>query len=447
MGAHAVGDTDDRSGTAVRGDAAATDEPDLAALAERAQAALVRTIDASGAWKDDPVWREAFTAVPRHLFVPYYYVATARGYERRWGEHPDPGAREEWLRGAYADVPLASRLRDGELVSSSSQPSLMARMLAALRIEDGNRVLEIGAGTGYNAALIAHRLGDDGLVTTVDLDPEITESARRHLAAAGHHPAVVTGDGARGVPERAPYDRIIATCADERRELSVMGVPEERVDIVPCGVDVDQFAPMGQAAPRSRRHRILVLGRLVRRKGIEDVIRAIAQVPDAELVVAGGPPRAELSTDPEADRLQGLVDELRLQDRVQLVGRVSRADLPALIRSCDVVTCVPWYEPFGIVPLEAMACGVPVVASSVGGLLDTVIDGVTGIQVPPRRPDRLAAALRELLADPRRRARLGTQGRQSVEARYAWPLVAAEVERSYLRAVAQRRTAAVGVVG
>lgn len=107
------------------------------------------------------------------------------------------------MRGAYADAPLATRLRDGELVSSSSQPSLMAMMLVALRVRDGDRVLEIGAGTGYNAALLAHRLGDD-CVTTVDLEPEITEAARRHLADAGYHPAVVTGDGARGVPERAP---------------------------------------------------------------------------------------------------------------------------------------------------------------------------------------------------------------------------------------------------
>jgi protein-L-isoaspartate(D-aspartate) O-methyltransferase len=153
-------------------------------LAAAARAALVRRIEASGAWAADPGWREAFAAVPRHLFVPYY----------------------------YEDTPLATRLRDGELLSSSSQPSLMADMLAALGVEDGHTVLEIGAGTGYNAALLAHRLGDDK-VTTVDLDPEITESARRHLAAAGYHPVVVTGDGARGVPERAPFDRIIATCA------------------------------------------------------------------------------------------------------------------------------------------------------------------------------------------------------------------------------------------
>ncbi|MFD8272410.1 methyltransferase domain-containing protein [Streptomyces flaveolus] len=186
---------------------------DLTGLAASARAELVREIELSGAWAADPVWREAFETVPRHLFVPYYYVGVRGGYERRWGEHPDPAARERWVRGAYADVPLATRLRDGELLSSSSQPSLMAMMLVELDVADGNRVLEIGAGTGYNAALLAHRLGDDDLVTTIDLDPDITESARRHLTAAGYRPAVFTGDGARGVPERAPFDRIIATCA------------------------------------------------------------------------------------------------------------------------------------------------------------------------------------------------------------------------------------------
>ncbi|MFE3328478.1 methyltransferase domain-containing protein [Streptomyces sp. NPDC059176] len=160
---------------------------------------------------DDPAWRAAFESVPRHLFVPYYYVSTLAGYERLWCGDPAPDRRERWLRGAYADGPLATRVRDGELLSSSSQPSLMARMLDALEVRDGHRVLEIGAGTGYNAALLCHRLGDAN-VTTVDLEPEITESARSHLAAAGYRPAVITADGARGCPRRAPYDRIIATC-------------------------------------------------------------------------------------------------------------------------------------------------------------------------------------------------------------------------------------------
>lgn len=187
-------------------------DKDLDAVAVSARAELVRAIGLSGAWDADPGWRAVFAAVPRHLFVPYYYVAVADGNERLWRDSPDPRTRERWLRGAYADVPLATRLRDGELVSSSSQPSLMARMLAELRVVDGDRVLEIGAGTGYNAALLAHRLGDD-LVTTVDLEPEITDSARTHLADAGYRPTVVTGDGTRGVPEHGPYDRIIATCA------------------------------------------------------------------------------------------------------------------------------------------------------------------------------------------------------------------------------------------
>ncbi len=184
---------------------------DLERLAAEARAALVREIEASGAWDADPVWRKAFETVPRHLFVPYYYVGVMGGFERLWGEERDPRRRERWVRGAYADAPLATRMRDGELISSSSQPSLMAKMLAELEVEDGDRVLEIGAGPGYNAALLCYRLGDDR-VTTVDLDADITEAARRHLDAAGYHPTVVTGDGARGVPERAPYERIIATC-------------------------------------------------------------------------------------------------------------------------------------------------------------------------------------------------------------------------------------------
>ncbi|OIJ69386.1 methyltransferase domain-containing protein [Streptomyces mangrovisoli] len=193
---------------------------DVEEVAGQARAALVREIELSGAWNADPVWRDAFAEVPRHLFVPYYFVGVAGGYERRWGESADPAARERWARGAYADTPLATRLRNGELLSSSSQPSLMALMLAELGVRDGDRVLEIGAGTGYNAALLAHRLGDGSLVTSVDLEPDITEAARRHLAAAGYAVSVVTGDGARGVPERAPFDRIIATCG-----LSVLPRP------------------------------------------------------------------------------------------------------------------------------------------------------------------------------------------------------------------------------
>ncbi|WP_314175233.1 methyltransferase domain-containing protein [Streptomyces winkii] len=173
---------------------------------------LVRQIVAGGGLAD-PAWQAAFGEVPRELFVPYYYVTVSGGgRERLWRDDPDPERRQRWLEGVYDDVPLATRVRDGELISSSSQPSLMARMLEALDVRDGMRVLEIGTGSGYNAALLAHRLGD-ARVASVDLDPAITDAAREHLAAAGYRPRVVTGDGVLGVPAYAPYDRVIATCA------------------------------------------------------------------------------------------------------------------------------------------------------------------------------------------------------------------------------------------
>jgi glycosyltransferase involved in cell wall biosynthesis len=98
--------------------------------------------------------------------------------------------------------------------------------------------------------------------------------------------------------------------------------------------------------------------------------------------------------------------------------------MPALIRSADVVVCVPWYEPFGIVPLEAMACGVPVVASAVGGQLDSVVHQATGLHVPPRDPAALAAAVGELLGDPARRRRLGRAGVARARRQYGWDRVA-----------------------
>ncbi len=122
-------------------------------------------------------------------------------------------------------------------------------------------------------------------------------------------------------------------------------------------------------------------------------------------------------------------------DRVRLHGRVSQADMPAVMRTADVVVCAPWYEPFGIVPLEAMASGVPVVASAVGGLTDSVVDGVTGILVPPRDPAAIADALEGLLADPARRRRLGRAGRDRMEHGYAWSTVAARTAEAYRAAI------------
>jgi glycosyltransferase involved in cell wall biosynthesis len=227
--------------------------------------------------------------------------------------------------------------------------------------------------------------------------------------------------------------RVVATSTEETTELVRLGAPRHRITVVPCGVDVDQFTPEGPAAERGSRLRVLSIGRLVPRKGFDTVIRAIAAVPDVELVIAGGPAAEQLDADREATRLRQLADRLGVADRVRLVGAVPRPDVPALLRSADLVVCAPWYEPFGIVPLEAMACGVPVVATAVGGFVDTVVDGATGKLVPPGRPDALAAAIRRLLGEPFWREAYGTAGVDRARSRYSWTRIAADTAAVYER--------------
>ncbi|HEY7077497.1 MAG TPA: glycosyltransferase [Solirubrobacteraceae bacterium] len=221
-------------------------------------------------------------------------------------------------------------------------------------------------------------------------------------------------------------ERIVATCTDEVFELLRMGAERRRISVVPCGVDLVRFTPRGPAEPRRPgAHRLVVACRLVERKGVDNAVSALAGLPDTELHVAGGPPADALAADPEARRLRALAVELGVDDRLVLRGRVGREEMPALLRSADAVVCVPWYEPFGIVPLEAMACGVPVVASAVGGQIDSVVHGATGVHVPPRDPRALAAALRELLADPARRAELGAAGARRARRLYGFDGIAA----------------------
>jgi D-inositol-3-phosphate glycosyltransferase len=226
-------------------------------------------------------------------------------------------------------------------------------------------------------------------------------------------------------------NRVIATASDEVFELVRMGVRRAGVSVVPCGVDAEHFHPEGPSLPRTDNHRLVVVGRLVQRKGVDDVIRALALVPKTELLIAGGPDRAYLDDDAEAQRLMRLAERTRVSDRVTLLGRVGHSHLPALLRSADIVVCMPWYEPFGMVPLEAMACGRPVVASAVGGIVDTVVDGSTGTLVRPQRPDMLAHALRRLLGDPVRRAGFGLAGRERATMRYRWDRIGAETEAVY----------------
>jgi D-inositol-3-phosphate glycosyltransferase len=236
-------------------------------------------------------------------------------------------------------------------------------------------------------------------------------------------------------------DRIIATCSDEVFELKAMGIDTGKVSIAPCGVDLGLFSANGAPAPKDRTHRILSVGRLVPRKGVDLVIRALPQLAaagfdDVELlIVGGGAEPGALHADPEVRRLLDLARELGVAGKVTLRGQVPRGDMPGLFRSADAVVCTPWYEPFGIVPLEAMACGAPVVAAAVGGLQDTVVDHGTGLHVPPRDPEAIADALAALLGNPALRAEMGSAGQVRARTRYSWDRVAVETEKAYQLAI------------
>jgi protein-L-isoaspartate(D-aspartate) O-methyltransferase len=156
---------------------------------------LVETLDRDGSIRV-PAVRDAFLAVPRELFVPE--IAAESGLDR-----------------VYVDDALVTRKRDGMPTSSSSQPTIMALMLEALDLRSGDRVLEIGLGTGYNAAILREIVGASGTVTSLDIDPDVIAGAERALRKAGAAVRTVRGDGSAGCADWGPYDRIIATASTD----------------------------------------------------------------------------------------------------------------------------------------------------------------------------------------------------------------------------------------
>jgi methyltransferase of ATP-grasp peptide maturase system len=201
-------------------------ETDLETAAARARAGLVERLAPAGVLRD-PALAAAAAAVPRHRFVPGFYLPgpTGRDGLTRWEPVTARTDPRRWLDAVYTDQTLITQFdgadpdwqnpavcRGGAPSSSSTLPSLVLRMLDDLQLHDGARVLEIGTGTGYSTALLAHRLGEH-LVTSVEVDPVVAARAAGHLAAAGYSPELVTGDGLAGHQAHAPYDRIIATCS------------------------------------------------------------------------------------------------------------------------------------------------------------------------------------------------------------------------------------------
>ena len=254
-------------------------------------------------------------------------------------------------------------------------------------------------------------------------------------ASAEREPVVRIDEEARIV---ADVDRIVAATTVERNHLvQHYGADPSRIAVIPCGVDTNLFLPGEQAAARAAlglddQPQLLYVGRLAPIKGLETLLDAMARLRAAgtrvHLSIVGGDADEPLNGHEGA--LRARLNRLDLGSAVTFVGAQPQERLRAWYVAADATVLPSHYESFGMVAMEAMACGIPVVASRVGGLQTTVRDGVTGLLVPDHNPAALASALECLLGDPDLRFRLGREGVQWA-ARHRWPCIAEAVCREY----------------
>lgn len=273
--------------------------------------------------------RAAFAQVARHLFVPYSYEQQGTTLTWLMREAPDPATRADelarWLAVIYSDRALVTCLdEEQQPASSSSQPSVMARMLNALAVEPGMRVLEIGAGTGYHAALLAALTGDPGLVTTVEVHPALARQAETVLhEVVGPGLSVCQGDGWYGWRERAPYERIVATA-------SVVTIPDAWIE---------QLAPGGRLVMDLGGH--LAGGLLQAQKSLTG-----EQVSGTFLPVAKTRFMALHSLHaPTSAALRRHFRAHALEEPTQMVPVPSASPFPALFGNADFLFFLQWHLP------------------------------------------------------------------------------------------------------
>jgi D-inositol-3-phosphate glycosyltransferase len=238
-------------------------------------------------------------------------------------------------------------------------------------------------------------------------------------------------------------DRVVAECSQDKHDLmSYYHADAAKIAVVPCGFNPAEFYPIDKGMARkklgfSKDEKILLqLGRLVPRKGIDNVIRAVARLRNAidplRLVVVGGETdEPDPLLTPELGRLQQIAKEEQVSDKVLFTGRKRREQLKFYYAAADVFITTPWYEPFGITPLEAMACGVPVIGANVGGIKYSVLHGKTGFLVPPNDPAALAGSISDLLANSRLLEKMKANALKRVHKYFTWSCIANSMSRLY----------------
>ena len=250
-------------------------------------------------------------------------------------------------------------------------------------------------------------------------------------------------------------DAIIAECPQDRADMQQLyGAAPERIAVIPCGFDPQELWPVPMRLARQKlgiaqgKFVVLQLGRIIPRKGIATVVDSLALLRarydiDAQCVVVGGEPPGQAES-AEMLRLRALAAQRDVSGHVLFAGRKERGQLRYYYSAADVFVTTPWYEPFGITPVEAMACARPVIGAEVGGIKSTVVDGDTGFLVPPRDPDALCERLATLRANPALARSMGDEGLRRAYHYYTWRTVAQQTAAVYAK-VAQAPQPASGM--
>lgn len=269
--------------------------------------------------------------------------------------------------------------------------------------------------------------------------------------ALGYIRQIHQGSNDRFPPERIAIekevalhaDKVIAECPQDRDDLmNHYGVASDKITIIPCGFSEQEFEPVDKQKARKKlalqpdEPVLLQLGRMVPRKGVDNVVKAVGKLKAKGkkvklLIVGGESDDADPKQNPELARLHSIAEAHGVLDTIHFAGRKGRDELKYYYSAADLFITTPWYEPFGITPLEAMACGTPVVGANVGGIKYSVVDGITGALVPPENPQALADKVNELLADDQKLYQLGQNAIRRVNQHFTWESVAAKVNRLY----------------
>ncbi len=255
----------------------------------------------------------------------------------------------------------------------------------------------------------------------------LAAAERRHATDSGASTARLRLEACLAHAARA----VLASSCEEAAELARSGVPKSAIRVVPCGVDTDLFSPVGATAERRGRFRLVAFASVGQPCGLAAVVLALTQLPDTELVIAGGPAVRQVPRTGAWRELTRLASAVGVRNRIIFAGELSEAELPALLRSADLTVAASRYEPSGVAALQAMACGVPVVGPAVGALSDAVVDGVTGLLIESDNAAMLARRIRMLQARPAQREALGIAAADRARSRYDLSRIARETAAAY----------------